>query len=71
MWNLHIIHHSSEEFNLACALRQALHILSIHSISVTACRPAGVPTVVIATVGPLHLFAQFWYHTQHINKMGF
>jgi hypothetical protein len=30
----------------------------------------GVPTEVIATVGPLHLFAQFWYHTQHINKMG-
>jgi hypothetical protein len=31
----------------------------------------GVPEQVIATVGPLHLFAQFWYHTQHINKMGF
>ena len=23
-WNLHIIHHSSEEFNLACALRQSI-----------------------------------------------
>jgi alkylglycerol monooxygenase len=22
-------------------------------------------------VAPLHLFAQFWYHTQHINRMGF
>lgn len=22
-------------------------------------------------VAPLHLFAQFWYHTQHIGKMGF
>ena len=32
---------------------------------------AGVPAEVIAVVGPLHLFAQFWYHTQHINKMGF
>ena len=30
----------------------------------------GVPNEVMATVGPLHLFAQFWYHTQHINKMG-
>jgi sterol desaturase/sphingolipid hydroxylase (fatty acid hydroxylase superfamily) len=20
---------------------------------------------------PLHLFAQFWYHTRHIGKMGF
>ena len=27
-WNLHIIHHSSEEFNLACALRQSISNLS-------------------------------------------
>jgi alkylglycerol monooxygenase len=31
----------------------------------------GVPASVVAVVAPLHLFAQFWYHTQHINKMGF
>ena len=31
----------------------------------------GVPNIVMATVTPLHLFAQFWYHTRHINKMGF
>lgn len=24
LWNNHIIHHSSEEFNLACALRQSI-----------------------------------------------
>jgi len=30
-----------------------------------------VPGQVIAIVAPLHLFAQFWYHTQHIDKMGF
>jgi sterol desaturase/sphingolipid hydroxylase (fatty acid hydroxylase superfamily) len=23
-WNAHLIHHSSEEFNLACALRQSI-----------------------------------------------
>ena len=23
-WNMHVIHHSSEEFNLACALRQSI-----------------------------------------------
>ena len=31
----------------------------------------GVPDKVIAVVAPLHLFAQFWYHTQHISTMGF
>jgi len=30
-----------------------------------------VPATVIAIVAPLHLFAQFWYHTQHIGRMGF
>ena len=71
-WNGHIVHHSSEEFNLACALRQS--ISSIVKIFIVFLVPAalfGVPGEVIAVVAPLHLFAQFWYHTQHINKMGF
>ncbi|HVZ55374.1 MAG TPA: sterol desaturase family protein [Chitinophagaceae bacterium] len=70
-WNGHIIHHSSEEFNLACALRQS--ISSIVRVFVVLLLPAallGVPQQVIAVVAPLHLFAQFWYHTRHIGKMG-
>ena len=71
-WNGHIIHHSSEDFNLACALRQS--ISNVARLFVVFLLPAailGVPGDVIAIVAPLHLFAQFWYHTQHINKMGF
>ncbi len=71
-WNGHIIHHSSEEFNLACALRQS--ISSIANVFFVFLLPAallGVPDTVIAIIAPLHLFAQFWYHTIHINKMGF
>ncbi len=71
-WNLHIIHHSSEEFNLACALRQSISLfVNPFNFLLIPAALLGVPTEVIATVGPLHLFAQFWYHTQHINKMGF
>ncbi len=71
-WNLHIIHHSSEDFNLACALRQSISMfVNPFSFLLLPAALLGVPTIVIATVGPLHLFAQFWYHTQHINKMGF
>jgi alkylglycerol monooxygenase len=71
-WNLHIIHHSSEEFNLACALRQSISTLvNPFTFLLIPAALVGVPAVVIATVGPLHLFAQFWYHTRHINKMGF
>ena len=71
-WNRHIIHHSSEEFNLACALRQS--ISSFFELFTFLLLPAallGVPVQVIAVIAPLHLFAQFWYHTQHIKKMGF
>jgi sterol desaturase/sphingolipid hydroxylase (fatty acid hydroxylase superfamily) len=71
-WNLHIIHHSSEEFNLACALRQSISMfINPFTFLLIPAALLGIPTAVIATVGPLHLFAQFWYHTQHINKMGF
>ncbi len=71
-WNSHIIHHSSEEFNLACALRQNISIfVRVFAIFLLPAALLGVPPQVIAVVAPLHLFAQFWYHTQHINKMGF
>ena len=71
-WNGHIIHHSSEEFNLACALRQSISgIVKLFIVFLLPAAVLGVPETVIAIVAPLHLFAQFWYHTQHINKMGF
>ena len=71
-WNGHIVHHSSEEFNLACALRQSISsIVKTFAIFLLPAALLGVPEIVVATVAPLHLFAQFWYHTQHINRMGF
>jgi sterol desaturase/sphingolipid hydroxylase (fatty acid hydroxylase superfamily) len=70
-WNNHIVHHSSEEFNLACALRQSISVyFRIYAFLLIPAALFGVPQQVIAVVAPLHLFAQFWYHTQHIHKMG-
>ena len=71
-WNSHIIHHSSEDFNLACALRQSISVFfRMFTIFLLPAALLGVPSTVIAVVAPLHLFAQFWYHTQHIHRMGF
>jgi sterol desaturase/sphingolipid hydroxylase (fatty acid hydroxylase superfamily) len=71
-WNNHIIHHSSEEYNLACALRQSISVFfKIFTFFLLPAAFLGVPPNVIAIVTPLHLFAQFWYHTRHIGKMGF
>jgi alkylglycerol monooxygenase len=71
-WNNHIVHHSSEEYNLACALRQSISVFfRIFTFFLLPAAFLGVPQEVIAIVAPLHLFAQFWYHTQHIGRMGF
>ncbi len=71
-WNRHIVHHSSEEFNLSCALRQSISgFTSIFVIFYLPMAILGVPQSVIAVVAPLHLFAQFWYHTTLIKRMGF
>jgi alkylglycerol monooxygenase len=71
-WNYHIIHHSSEEFNLSCALRQSISgFINFFTFLLIPAALLGVPTEVIALIAPLHLFLQYWYHTQLINKLGF
>jgi alkylglycerol monooxygenase len=71
-WNQHLIHHSSEEFNLACALRQSISgLINFFAIFLLPAALLGVPAQVIGLIAPIHLFAQFWYHTVHIGKLGF
>ena len=71
-WNRHVIHHSSEEFNLACALRQSISAwIGFGALFLIPAAILGVSPKVISLLVPLHLFAQFWYHTQHIGKLGF
>lgn len=71
LWNRHIIHHSSEEFNLSCALRQSVSaFVNYFTILLIPAALLGVPAQVIAIIGPLHLFLQYWYHTRLIGKMG-
>jgi alkylglycerol monooxygenase len=72
LWNQHLIHHSSEEFNLACALRQSISsLINFFTIFLLPAAILGVPAQIIAIIAPIHLFAQFWYHTVHIRRMGF
>tara|TARA_R110000868_G_scaffold107275_3_gene293506 strand:- start:5307 stop:6578 length:1272 start_codon:yes stop_codon:yes gene_type:complete len=70
-WNKHAIHHSSEEFNLACALRQTISsFINLFTFILLPAALIGVPAKVIAITLPIQLFLQFWYHTKHIKKMG-
>lgn len=71
LWNRHVIHHSSEEFNLSCALRQSISsVISFAAIFMLPAALLGVPAKVFAVIAPLHLFAQFWYHTRTIKRLG-
>lgn len=71
LWAMHLIHHSSEEFNLPVALRQnAFNWFSYTGLLLLPLAFLGVPVEVLAVVAPIHFFMQFWYHTQHIGKLG-
>ncbi|WP_394758761.1 sterol desaturase family protein [Flavobacterium sp.] len=71
-WNKHAIHHSSEEFNLACALRQSVSsFINLFTFLLIPAALLGVPAQVIAITLPIQFFSQFWYHTRYINKIGF
>lgn len=71
LWAMHLIHHSSEEFNLPVALRQnAFNWLSYTGAMLLPLAFLGVPVEVVAVVVPIHFFLQFWYHTQHVGKLG-
>jgi sterol desaturase/sphingolipid hydroxylase (fatty acid hydroxylase superfamily) len=71
LWNKHAIHHSSEEFNLSCALRQTISsFVNLFTFLLIPAAVLGVPAKVVAITLPIHLFLQFWYHTKHIKKIG-
>ena len=70
-WNRHIIHHSSEEFNLSCAMRQSIsETVHFGAILMIPAAILGVPANIFAVLAPIHLFMQFWYHTRLIGTMG-
>ncbi len=72
LWNRHVVHHSSEDFNLACALRQSIStFVNYFTILLLPAALLGVPAQIIVIIAPLHLFLQYWYHTQLIGKLGF
>lgn len=69
LWASHVVHHSSEEYNLTTALRQTgTGFLSFFFYLPMAI--AGFDPLMMATVGALNLIYQFWVHTRYIGKLG-
>ena len=69
LWAAHVVHHSSEEYNLTTALRQSSS--SIFSwIFYLPLALLGIEPLLLVAVGSLNLIYQFWVHTRHVPKLG-
>lgn len=69
-WSAHVVHHSSEHYNLSTALRQPWnnHITG-HVLLSTPLILIGIHPLLLAFVAALNLLYQFWIHTEAIDKM--
>ena len=70
LWAAHVIHHSSEYFNLSTALRQSMTTGLIGWVFYLPLAVLGVPPLMLATVGLIDLLYQYWVHTQLIGRLG-
>lgn len=68
-WASHVIHHSSEEYNLTTALRQTSVPNVIGWVFYMPLAFLGIDPVIFASVAALNLLYQFWVHTQTIKRM--
>jgi sterol desaturase/sphingolipid hydroxylase (fatty acid hydroxylase superfamily) len=69
LWAAHVVHHSSEEYNLTTALRQSGSSL-FSWIFYLPMAILGLDPIVLITVGSFNLIYQFWVHSRHIPKLG-
>jgi len=70
MWAAHVVHHSSEEYNLSTALRQTGTGFLLGWIFYLPMAVIGIPPMVFIGAGLINLLYQYWVHTRHIGRMG-
>ena len=69
-WASHVVHHSSEYYNLSTALRQTSTGPLLSWVFFLPMAVMGVPPVMLVTVGLIDLLYQYWVHTELIGRMG-
>lgn len=69
-WASHVIHHSSQHYNLSTALRQTwTGFLSLAFIFRLPLFLIGFPPAMVLFCGGINLIYQFWIHTEMIGRM--
>lgn len=70
-WGGHIVHHSSEEYNLTVALRQPWFFASMTFFMFLPLAWLGFKPELLLIVAGIDILFQFWIHTKYIGKLGF
>jgi len=69
-WNFHVVHHSSEQFNLSVAVRQSSFSGMIHWIFYAPLMLLGFAPWMFALMHGFNLIYQFWIHTKFVDRLG-
>jgi sterol desaturase/sphingolipid hydroxylase (fatty acid hydroxylase superfamily) len=70
-WNFHVVHHSSNQYNLSVAVRQSWFSGVAHWIFYLPAAFLGFPLWAFLTMHALNLIYQFWIHTKLVGRIGF
>tara|TARA_R110002020_G_scaffold238224_1_gene450679 strand:+ start:172 stop:1371 length:1200 start_codon:yes stop_codon:yes gene_type:complete len=70
-WGGHVVHHSSEKYNLSVALRQSSTQTIWTFFFYFPLALLGFNPVMLVLASGINLLYQFWIHTEAIDRMGF
>lgn len=70
MWAVHVVHHSSEHYNLSTALRQPVAEAFGTFLPFGALCLFGIRPSLVETARGVNLLYQYWIHTETIGRLG-
>jgi len=70
LWAVHVVHHSSERYNLSTALRQPVAEGVTLTVPYGLLALVGVRPALIEQARGINLIYQFWIHTEAIQRLG-
>jgi sterol desaturase/sphingolipid hydroxylase (fatty acid hydroxylase superfamily) len=70
IWATHVVHHQSEDYNLAVALRQGAFQSAMSWVFYLPLALAGFPPLMFLTLSSVNTLYQFWIHTRTIGRLG-
>ncbi|MEM6859872.1 MAG: sterol desaturase family protein [Myxococcota bacterium] len=70
MWAAHVVHHQSEDYNLAVALRQGAVQPFFSAWFYLPLALMGIPPLAFAISSSINTLYQFWIHTRLVGRLG-